>query len=149
MSSVLAAVVSKKPYLKRLTDLLALDKPLGSERELASVVHAGIAPEVVDRLVREGLSARDVAFVTPPRTLSHRKARGERLTLEETDRAVRAARIVALADSIFANHEKALAWLHSPRKVFEGRRALDALATEIGARLVEEELTRIDEGYFA
>ena len=149
MSTVLAAVASTKPYLRRLTDLLALGKPLASERELASLIHDGVAPEVVDRLVREGLSARDVAFVTPPRTLSHRKARGEKLTLAETDRAVRAARIVALADAVFGNHEKALAWLSSARKAFDGRRALDALATEIGARLVEEELTRIDEGYFA
>ena len=46
----------------------------------------------------------------PPRTLPHRLAKGERLTVDESDRALRLARIIAMAEITFGDHAKALAW---------------------------------------
>ncbi|MCV9992568.1 MbcA/ParS/Xre antitoxin family protein, partial [Burkholderia pseudomallei] len=43
----------------------------------------------------------------------------------------------------------AMAWLRSGLQRFGERTSLDMASTEHGARLVEEALTQIDEGYFA
>ena len=84
-----------------------------------------------------------------PRTLKHRKARGEQLSHEETDRMVRVARIIALAEQVFGDRDKALAWLRSKDDRINERTPLSMLHTESGGRLVENMLWQIDEGIYA
>lgn len=139
----------KKPFLTRLSELLGLPSPLHSELELAHVAQAGLMPAIIDKLMAYGFNARDLAFIIPPRTLSHRRVRNEKLTVEETDRVVRVARVMALAETVFGNIDKARRWLYKPRKAFGGATAMAMIHTEIGARLVEEMLIRVDEGYAA
>jgi len=81
--------------------------------------------------------------------LKHRKERGEQLSDEETGRVVRVARIVALAEHVFGNHEKALSWLRSKNDRTNERTPLSMLRTESGGRLVEKMLWQIDEGIYA
>jgi putative toxin-antitoxin system antitoxin component (TIGR02293 family) len=71
------------------------------------------------------------------------------LTKDESDRAVRVARITAMAERVFGEPERAWCWLRKPKRNFEGRTPLEMLATEAGARLVEEMLAQIDHGIFA
>ncbi|MBI4756899.1 MAG: DUF2384 domain-containing protein [Betaproteobacteria bacterium] len=72
-------------------------------------------PAAVARMQRTRLTARETAaLIIPPRTLSHRRARGEALTLEESDRLARVARIVALAAEVFGDAQTGLAWLRKP-----------------------------------
>jgi putative toxin-antitoxin system antitoxin component (TIGR02293 family) len=129
--------------------LLGLARPPRSALEWSARIAKGLSPAVMDAMVRAGLPSASLAFVIPPRTLSHRKARGEALTADESDRAARAARVLALALAVFGVAPAALEWLRRPLKVFEGQAALDLLPSESGARFVEESLARIDEGYFA
>jgi putative toxin-antitoxin system antitoxin component (TIGR02293 family) len=135
--------------LGRMSDLLGLDKPIRAERELASIVSARLPAEVIDVLAREGLTAKELAIVAPPRTLSHRRARSERLSLDESDRVVRLARIAALAEIVFGERDRALRWLRKGLRRFNGVAPFAMLATEAGGRLVEEALIQIDEGYSA
>ncbi|MGF6444674.1 putative toxin-antitoxin system antitoxin component (TIGR02293 family) [Paraburkholderia youngii] len=79
--------------------------------------------------------------------MSHRRQQQERLSTDESDKAIRLARIVAQATAIFGDPDKANAGLRMPNKRFAGRTALDMARTEHGARLVEEALVQIDEGY--
>ena len=139
----------KRSMLARMTALLGLRSPLKSEDMLVDVARQRLAPRAIRHLAAAGLRARHLSFIIPARTLSHRNSKGERLTVEESDRALRLARIVALADIVFGDHGKALRWLDSSKKQFGGASALDMTGTETGARLVEELLVRIDEGYFA
>jgi putative toxin-antitoxin system antitoxin component (TIGR02293 family) len=104
---------------------------------------------VLKHLASIGMRPDDLAFIIPARTLSHRIAKGERLTVEESDRALRLARIVAIAGIAFGERAKALEWLAAPKKQFGGASALAMVRTEAGARVVEELLIRVDEGYFA
>ncbi|MBL3940451.1 DUF2384 domain-containing protein, partial [Bacteroides thetaiotaomicron] len=53
------------------------------------------------------------------------------------------------ATATFGDQDKAMAWLRNGLQRFGGRTSLDMASTEHGARLVEEVLTQIDEGYFA
>ncbi len=135
--------------LRRIAELLGLRTLPKSAIVVAAMARNRLAPQALKHLAAAGMRGEDLAFIIPPRTLSHRIARNERLSVEESDRALRLARTVALADIVFGEHAKALDWLRVPKKQFKGRCALEMVRTEAGARLVDELLTRIDEGYFA
>jgi len=128
--------------------LLAQSGP-SSDMEMVNLVHNRLPLSVIDRLLAEGVTKQEIDLVAPPRTLAHRRANAERLTVEESDRAVRLARVVAQAESVFGNKDKAMAWLRQPMKRFEGHTPIEMLATDVGSRLVEEALVQIDEGFFA
>jgi putative toxin-antitoxin system antitoxin component (TIGR02293 family) len=89
------------------------------------------------------------ALVVPKRTLARRLSDGEPLTVEETDKAVRLARIDRLAANVFGEPAKAHRWLRKPKKALGGETPLAYLATEAGARVVEDMLHRIDHGILA
>jgi len=88
-------------------------------------------------------------LVVPKRTLARRVAAHEPLSVEETDKAVRLARIDRLAAEIFGDPAKAHRWLRKPKRSLEGETPLAYLATEAGARAVEEMLNQIDHGILA
>lgn len=88
-------------------------------------------------------------LVIARRTLAHRKSRNERLTTEESDRVLRLTRITQLAEEVFGDQEKAGRWLRKGKAQFDGRAPIELLATEAGARLVEEALYRIEHGMAA
>jgi len=123
-------------------------RPL-SDFNLAEIVESGLPLDSLILLREKGLSATELAeIVISPRTLKHRKARGERLSQEETDRVVRVARIVVFAANVFGNVEKALLWLRSPDDRLANRTPLSLLQTESGGRLVETMLWQLDEGIY-
>jgi putative toxin-antitoxin system antitoxin component (TIGR02293 family) len=62
---------------------------------------------------------------------------------------VRVASVTALAEETFANREKAQTWLRRPTSPLGGRRLLDLLDSEPGARVVEQLLYRIGQGIAA
>lgn len=88
-------------------------------------------------------------LVVPKRTLARRVAHDEPLTVEETDKAVRLARVDKLAAKVFGDAAKSSRWLRKPKASLGGETPLAYLATEAGARAVEEMLNRIDHGIFA
>ncbi|MDQ2843803.1 MAG: MbcA/ParS/Xre antitoxin family protein [Acidobacteriota bacterium] len=59
------------------------------------------------------------------------------------------ARIVSLADQVFGNHTKALAWLRLPADRLNGRIPLRLLLNESGGRVIESMLWQIEEGVYA
>jgi len=114
------------------------------------LVEERLALEAIDGLRRSGLTDEEIySLVLPRRTLAHRRARGEALSRDESDRAVRLARAFALAEQVFGDPERAWRWLRGPRRQFEARSPLQLLATEAGARIVDELLHQIDDGMAA
>lgn len=109
----------------------------------------GIKPEAVDSLKKLGATASELHWIIKPRTLAHRKSKKEELTQEETGRWLRAAKIQALAIEVFADTDKAQAWLKKARSKFGGQSALALMQSEVGAQLVADTLNQIDAGYFA
>jgi len=71
-----------------------------------------------------------------------------KLSHEEADRVVRVAQIVALAEHVFGNRDKALSWLRSTDDRINERTPLSLLRTESGGRLIENMLWQIDEGVY-
>ena len=122
----------------------------GSEQSILRLVEGGLPLGVIGRLIDRGLTRSEVFdVIIPLRTWKHRKSRHQPLSREESERAVRAARILARAQAVLGDEEAALDWLRAPKERFEGRAPLQMLSTEAGGRLVEQMLIQIDEGMFA
>jgi putative toxin-antitoxin system antitoxin component (TIGR02293 family) len=114
------------------------------------MIQEGIPLEAIDAALEEGIITREELYdiVIPPRTLSHRKAKGQSLTPDESDKLIRLLRIKAIALDTFQNKEKAERWLTKPSRVLGQERPIELIRTENGARLVEIELHNISWGLF-
>lgn len=134
-------------YLTRLGQLL--DAPVRTGADLAHLALDRLQVGVIDRLSAQGLKWDELSFIIARRTLTHRREKHEPLTADESDKAIRLARLIALANTVFGEQARAMQWLRNPQRRFDGKTALDMASTEHGARLVEDALTQIDEGYFA
>lgn len=125
-------------------------KNLHSDQDIARLVEERLPVSSVESLTSHGVSDDEIyKYVLPRRTLVHRRSKREPLTHDESDRAVRIARITSLAEEIFGDDAKAGRWLRKPKSRFEGRTPMEVLRTEAGARLVEEMLFQLDYGFFA
>ena len=126
-----------------------LETPIQTALDLAVVTRNGVDPDMIAVLVDSGLTRREVEWIVPPRTLSHRRQSGKSLTPHETGCFLRTVKLRAMAEVVFGSPEGALAWLRKPRRSFGGVSAMELLRTEAGGQVVEETLGEIDEGYFA
>jgi putative toxin-antitoxin system antitoxin component (TIGR02293 family) len=123
--------------------------PTLSEAAVLGIVEQQFDPPVIQKLLDLGLTREEVhAIVIPARTLQHRRSRRERLTLEESDRVVRSLRVLSAAAGVYESRERALQWLRRPHPRLNDRAPISLLKTDTGARIVEELLGQIDEGYF-
>ncbi len=123
---------------------------LTSDSDLARLVEERLPLLSIESLTSHGLSDEEIyTYIVPRRTLVHRKSRREPLTHDESDRAVRIARITSLAEEVFGDDAKAGRWLRRIKERFNGRTPLEVSRTEAGARLVEEMLLQLDYGIFA
>jgi putative toxin-antitoxin system antitoxin component (TIGR02293 family) len=148
-SADLDTPTSLRTLLQRAQEILRVQR-LRSEQVLVRLVEKGLPTNALDGLRDSGLTDDELyTLVVPRRTLTHRRARREPLTRDESDRAVRLARLVALAEQVFSDTERSWRWLRATKRQFQGRTPLQLMATEAGARLVEELLYRIDEGMAA
>lgn len=137
------------PLLKRLEQILESER-LRSEQDLVRLVEEGLPTKVVQGLRTLGLTDEEVfSGVLPRRTLTHRIARREPLSREESDRVVRIARVTALGENAFGDRERFWRWFRAPMRRFDGRSPLEMLRTEAGGRLVEELLIGFEEGFVA
>ena len=122
------------------------------------------ADDLVDQ-VRAGLPASTVTMLADvlslhraqvaqrlnisQRTLSRRLATKSRLTKDESDRTLRMARVVAMANEVLGAEDKASRWMVAPNRALGGDRPFDRLDTELGVRSVEEILQRIAYGTYS
>jgi putative toxin-antitoxin system antitoxin component (TIGR02293 family) len=107
-------------------------------------------PNIIGELAEHGYSEEELSeLVVPKRTLARRRSDKELLTIEETDKALRLKRIAALAEQVFADRAKAYRWLRKPKRQLQDETPLAYLASENGARVIEEMLRRIEHGIFA
>jgi putative toxin-antitoxin system antitoxin component (TIGR02293 family) len=121
-----------------------------SGEDLASLVEKRLPATAVKALVRGGLSDAEVyQLIVPRRTLAHRIAKHQSLSKDESDKAVRVARITAMAEHVFGEPGRAWRWLRKSKRRFDGKTPVEMLATEAGARLVEEMIGQIEHGIFA
>src|ERR1017187_7877627 len=116
-----------------------------SGEDLALLVEKRLPATAVKALVRGGLSDAEVyLLIVPRRTLAHRIAKHQPLSKDESDKAVRVARITAMAEHVFGEPERAWRWLRKSKRRFDGKTPIEMLVMEAGARLVEEMLVQFE-----
>lgn len=96
-----------------------------------------------------GIPMRDLLeVVIPARTLKHRRQRNEPLSIDESDRLARVAKIYELAVKVYGDRDDGRKWLSGKKRRFDGKTALEMLRTQAGEQAVQEFLIQIDEGMF-
>jgi putative toxin-antitoxin system antitoxin component (TIGR02293 family) len=124
--------------------------PINNSRDLISAVRRGFPVQTVEYVISSGrmsLAEIDLAVI-PRKTLSHRRKIGT-LTSEQSDRLIRAARVLAEAEETFGSQQKAAKWLRRPTTALSGEKPIDLLDTSEGADQVEALLGRIGHGIAA
>jgi putative toxin-antitoxin system antitoxin component (TIGR02293 family) len=127
-------------------------RPIRKADDLVAQVRAGLPASTITMLADVlSLQRAQVArrLNIPSRTLSRRLATKSRLTHEESDRTLRMATVVALANETLGSEDKASRWMVAPNRALGGQRPFDQLDTELGVRSVEEVLLRIAHGMYS
>ena len=60
-----------------------------------------------------------------------------------------ARRVIAHAESVFGDKEKASRWMRKPKRRFEGRTPMEMLETEAGAEQVDNMLGQLEWGFYS
>ena len=144
-----SAPMPAEVFYSRMGGKLGISQ-IQSDEDLASLVEKRLPATAIRSLVLGGLSDAEVyQLIVPRRTLAHRVARRQALSKEESDKAVRVARITTMAERAFHDSGKAWQWLRKPKRRFADKTPIEMLTTEAGARLVEEMITQFEHGIFA
>ncbi len=133
---------------QQIGDWLGVPVPK-TDQQMLEMVEGQLPTSSVKRLLALGITRSEIdAVVIPLRTLQHRRSRREKLTVEESDRVVRVARLLSQAEAVYGSRERALAWLRRPHPRLRNRAPLEMSRTDTGTRIVEELLVQLDEGMF-
>ena len=125
-----------------------LGRDIRSDFEMEEAIRAGLPVAAVESVVREGTlrSSELYSLVIPRRTLAHRKRLGRPLTADQSDRLTRVVRVAAGAEEAIGDVDKARRWLRKPNRALRGRTPLELLENNVGVRIVEQVLGRIEHG---
>jgi putative toxin-antitoxin system antitoxin component (TIGR02293 family) len=120
--------------------------------ELIALIKKGLEYSSVEHFIRKANLQRDEAIDLvgiSARTLVRRKEKG-RLSPDESDRLVRAARIVSGAQQLFEGDAAAAnRWLKTSQPALGGATPMEYAGTETGAREVEALINRLEYGIFS
>jgi len=118
---------------------------------LIGLVRAGLPYQSLEAIAsRYGISSSELLRILrlPPRTLARRKKAGL-LSADESDRLARLGRIGGLAEEVLGNPARAGRWLREPNPALGDTPPLRWLDTDVGAKEVEQLLSRIAHGVYS
>ena len=84
-----------------------------------------------------------------PRANLQRRQQSGSLNQDESDKLLRFVRIMRMAKHVLTDQAQALQWMKRPIIQMDGKLPFDLLATEAGAREVENLLLSIEHGMFS
>ncbi len=129
-----------------------LGRSIRNFAELAELIRKGL-PAGSLIVLGEKLDLKNAALSQklgiPQRTFTRRLSRHSRLTVAESDRTVRLARVYATAVEMIGNAGKAAQWLRTPNRALGGEVPIDQLDTDLGTKEVENILGRIAYGVYS
>ena len=122
-----------------------------SPHRLAAVIRSGLPPSSVESIAAYyGLSKKQMSekIGISLRTLERHQKDNKLLSLVQSDRLLRYARIAARTQEVFEDAAVAKNWLQRSNSALGGESPLNLLDTETGAMQVDEVLTRIEYGVY-
>lgn len=128
-----------------IAEILGLGKSVRTVQELESAVTAGLPKRALVRLsarlyVDPRVASAYKFKVVPAATW---KRRSKRLSVDESERTERLARVLAAAEYVWDDREQAREWMNRPHRELHGQTPVEAARTELGARRVEDLLERL------
>jgi putative toxin-antitoxin system antitoxin component (TIGR02293 family) len=136
---------------EKIASIMALTSVPHSFAELDELVSHGLPKNAlkasVDRICLNNEDRKHLLYrIIPEATYKRRRAS---LSVEESERAERLARVYATAQYVWNSDDDARAFLHAPHPMLQGRTPLDVSMSELGARRVEELLWKLYYGIAA
>ena len=136
---------------EKIASIMALVPIPHSFAELDELVSHGLPKNAlkasVDRICLNNEDRKHLLYrIIPEATYKRRRAS---LSVEESERAERLARVYATAQYVWNSDDDARAFLHAPHPMLQGRAPLDVSMSELGARRVEELLWKLYYGIAA
>ena len=130
-----------------IAEILGLGASVRTVHQLESAVSAGLPKRSLELLSARLYEDRRIASaykfkVVPQATW---KRRSKRLSVDESERTERLARILAAAEYVWDDRGQAREWMCKPHRELDGQSPLEAARTELGARRVE---SLLDSLYF-
>ena len=140
----------------KIARMLGGKKVLGwepkSAADLVGAIEQGLPFASLERVAkRVGLTTleeKSEVLGVPVRTLQRRADRG---TLEphESELTIRLARLAQRAEDVLEDMNRAYRFLREPNEELGGKRPMDLIQTDIGTRMVEDVLSRIEHTVYA
>ena len=127
-----------------------LGKEPSSSADFVSIVRKGLpfaSLEFTRAAVRISQAELMAAVGVPRRTLARRRKQ-RRLSVGESERLLRLARVYARAVNVLGEHERASSWLRRANRALGNVAPLSLLDTDIGTDAVLDVLGRIEHGVF-
>jgi putative toxin-antitoxin system antitoxin component (TIGR02293 family) len=128
-----------------IAEILGLGTSVRTVEELETAVSAGLPKRSLERLSARLYADRRTASaykfkVVPQATW---KRRTKRLSIDESEKTERLARILAAAEYVWDDRDQAREWMSKPHRELDGKPPLEAARTELGARRVESLLDKL------
>jgi putative toxin-antitoxin system antitoxin component (TIGR02293 family) len=128
-----------------IAEILGLQASIRSVSELEAAVSAGLPKRSLELLSARLYLDRRIASaykfkVVPQATW---KRRGKKLSVDESERTERLARVLAYAEYVWDDREQAREWMSKPHRELHDSTPLEAARTELGARRVEDLLDKL------
>lgn len=139
---------------KKLGGRRVLHAVVDTDLELAAVVRAGLPVGALDHLLTEltpevASQAEVYRVVGSARTLQRKRTAGLRLSVDESDRLARLARLIVRAEEALGDVRSARHWLATPNRALGGDIPLHLLDSDAGALAVDRVLGRIEYGVYS
>ena len=132
-----------------------INAPIETALEAHDLIVKGLPLAALLHLVNEVpmLSSGDTlekAIGISPRTLQHHKKKdiSKPLSVEQSNRIWRFAKILGRAIDVLGSKEEAEMWMNQPAFGLENRKPIDLLASAPGAEAVQDYLTRVEYGIY-
>ena len=128
-----------------VAEILGLGSAVHTVSELESAVLAGLPKRALERLsgrlFRDASAASAYKFKVVPQATWKRRLK--RLSPEESERTERLARVLAHAEFVWDDRDRAREWMSKPHRELGAKTPLDVARSELGARRVEDLLEKL------
>jgi putative toxin-antitoxin system antitoxin component (TIGR02293 family) len=127
---------------------------VSSDLALADAVAIGLPSGSLDALLLQlapaAIPQKDLyQVVGSERTLKRKRVGRTRLSVAESDKLARLARVAARAEEALGDRDRALRWLGKPNRALGGKAPVTLLGSDAGTVVVEQVLERLAHGVVA
>jgi putative toxin-antitoxin system antitoxin component (TIGR02293 family) len=124
-----------------------LQKEIRSDLDLADAISSGMPAQAAEAALQSGLITLDEMHRL---VISRRRlTRTATLSPGESNRLARVIGSAIAAETALGDQTRAFRWMRMPNRALRGRRPIDLLDSEIGARVVVRLLGRIEHGVYS